>query len=109
MASVSYNARERRLVFESLCWPEDAPGLAAAIDAFAEPSTALVVDLTRMIYVPTEVATAIDAACRRAEAQGCRVHVWTEPGTATARRLPAPRDVRASSRAPSTAPPPAIV
>jgi hypothetical protein len=76
MASVSYNARERRLVFESLCWPEDAPGLADAIGAFAEPASTLVVDLTRMPFVPSEVADAIEGACRAAEAAGCRVRVW---------------------------------
>ncbi len=77
MATLSYNARERRLVLDSLCWPEDAPSIADAIAAFAEPASALVVDLTRMPYVPAEVADAIETACTAAEADGCRVRVWT--------------------------------
>lgn len=87
MASVSYNARERRLVFESLCWPEDAQGLADAIEAFARPGSALVLDLTRMPNLPAEVAVAIRDACRAAEQIGCRIRIWTDPDTATAERL----------------------
>lgn len=84
MASVSYNARERRLVFESLCWPEDARGLADAVSAFARPDSALILDLTRLPYLPAEVAAALRDACRDAERAGCRVSVWTDPATATA-------------------------
>src|SRR3954454_1574182 len=89
MASVSFNARERRLVVENLCWPEDAPGLAAAIGASADPDNGLVVDLTRMPYVPREVAVAITEARRRAESRGCRVRVWTDPDTSTAATIAA--------------------
>ncbi|MDF1605402.1 hypothetical protein [Nocardioides sp. YIM 152315] len=98
MASVSYNARERRLVVESFCWPEDAPGLADAIEAFADPGSGLIVDLTRMPSVPSEVAVAIRDACRGAESLGCRVRVWTDPDTATAAQISSARhDVAASS------------
>ena len=87
MASVSYNARERRLVFESLCWPEDAPGLAEAITDVAARSTALTVDLTRVVLLPPEVATAIGDACRRAESAGCRMQVWAPTHAPTAARI----------------------
>lgn len=77
MASVSFNARERRLVLDGPCWPDDAHGLAGAIDAHAEPGRLLVVDLTRLAGVPADVSAAVDGACRSAEDRGCHVHVWS--------------------------------
>jgi hypothetical protein len=89
MASVSYNAREKRLVAEGPCWPEDTHSLVDAIGAFAAPGSGLVVDLTRVPYLPPEVALAIGDACRTAEHTGCRVRVWTDPETSTASRIAA--------------------
>jgi hypothetical protein len=87
MVSVSYNARERRLVLDGPCRPSDAGGLAGAILDVAEPTRCLVLDLTRVTGVPDEVATAITNVCWAAEARGCRVRVWTLPDSATARDL----------------------
>lgn len=87
MASVSYSARERRLAFESLCWPQDARGLVDATEAFARPGEALILDLTRMPNLPDAVAVAIRDACRHAEQLGCRIRVWTDPDTPTAARM----------------------
>jgi hypothetical protein len=94
MVSVSYNARERRLVLDGPCWPSDAGGLADAILDVAEPTHGLVLDLTRVTGVPDEVATAITNVCCAAEARGCRIRVWTLPDSATA------RDLESASRGP---------
>jgi hypothetical protein len=83
MVSVSFNARERRLVLDGTCWPTDAEGVADAIRTAADPARGLVLDLTRLTSVPHEVAVATTAACCAAEADGCRVRVWTLPGSAT--------------------------
>lgn len=84
MASVSYNARERRLVLDGPCWPDDAPGVAEAIDTFAEPDRMLVVDLTRLVDVPAEVSDAVEGARRSAEDRGCHVHLWAAAALETA-------------------------
>ncbi|GAA1135721.1 hypothetical protein [Nocardioides aquiterrae] len=83
MVSVSFNARERRLVLDGTCWPTDAEGVSDAIRAAADPSRGLVLDLTRLTSLPHEVAAATTAACCAAEADGCRIRVWTLPGSAT--------------------------
>jgi hypothetical protein len=83
MVTMSFNARERRLVLDGPCWPGDAGGLAEAIGRAADPLRGLVLDLTRITSVPREVAVAITKAHCAAEADGCRVMVWTLPGSAT--------------------------
>ncbi|HEU5037454.1 MAG TPA: hypothetical protein VFT70_10645 [Nocardioides sp.] len=95
MVSVSFNARERRLVLDGPCWATDAGGISGALRDAADPARGLVLDLTRMTAVPEEVATAITSACCAAEAEGCRVRVWTLPGSATELAL------AAASRGPS--------
>jgi hypothetical protein len=99
MASVSFNARERRLILEGLCWPSDDRRVAQAIEACAQPSHILVLDLTRLAAVPSEVADAITAACARVEPRSCRVRVWTLPGTPGAQRISCRHD-RSSTSAP---------
>ena len=83
MVSVSFNARERRLVLDGSCRVTDAEGVADAIRTAADPARGLVLDLTRLTGIPHEVAIATVAACCAAEAEGCRVRVWTLPGSAT--------------------------
>jgi hypothetical protein len=83
MVAVSFNARERRLVLDGPCWPGDAGGLADAIREAADPTRGLVLDLTRVSSVAPEVALAITKARCAVEAEGCRVMVWTLPGSAT--------------------------
>lgn len=83
MVPVSFNARERRLVLDGPCPPADAAELAVAIRAAADPVRGLVLDLTRVASLPHEVAVAIIAARCAAEADGCRVMVWTLPGSGT--------------------------
>ena len=97
MVSLSFNERERRLVVDGPCWSGDAGGLARAIRDVADPSGGLVLDLTRVTGVPEEVAVAITDACCAAEAAGCRIRVWTMPGSATADRLSATRDLAPDS------------
>lgn len=87
MVPVSFNARERRLVLTGHCLPGDAGELGAAIRAAADPARGLVLDLTRVTSVPPEVAVAITAARCAAESEGCRVMVWTLPGSGTERDL----------------------
>jgi hypothetical protein len=77
MTSVSYNERERRLILEGPCWPGDDQGVGQAIETYADPGRGLIVDLTRLAGIPTEVAGAIAGACQDAEQRGCRVLVWT--------------------------------
>lgn len=77
MASVSYHQRERRLILDGVCWPDDDLGIAEAIRTNASPEGTLTVDLTRMLYLPSGVSEAIARACREAELRGCRVRVWT--------------------------------
>jgi hypothetical protein len=100
MASVSFNARERRLVLEGLCWPTDARGVARAIEGYAEPSHVLVLDLTRLASVPAEVADAIATACAEVEQRHCPVRVWTLPGTPGTQRISSRHD--RSPRSPAT-------
>ena len=95
MVSVSFNARERRLVLDGTCRPGDAGGVADAIRDAADPTRGLVLDLTRVTSVPAEVALAVTRARCAAEADGCRVTVWTLPGSATE------LDLAAASRGPS--------
>jgi hypothetical protein len=91
MVALSFNTRERRLVLDGTCWPGDADGLADAIREAADPLHGLVLDLTRLASVPHEVAVAITKARCAAEAEGCRVLVWTLPGSATELGLAAAR------------------
>jgi hypothetical protein len=89
MVAGSFNVRERRLVLDGPCWPGDADGLGDAIREAADPAHGLVLDLTRVASVPREVAVAITKARCAAEADGCRVLVWTLPGSATEHGLAA--------------------
>lgn len=81
MSSVSFNARERRLVVEGPCWPGDQVGIAHAIEECAEPTHGLVVDLTRLATVPPEVAAAVEDACRTVERRGTWVRLWKPKGS----------------------------
>ena len=87
MVAVSFNVRERRLVLDGPCWPEDAVGEADAIHEAAGTTQALVLDLTRITGVPPEVAGAITRARCSVEAGGCRVTVWTLPDGSVERDL----------------------
>ncbi len=87
MVAVSFNARERRVVLDGPCWPEDAGGVAEVIHEAAGTTQALVLDLTRVAGLPVEVATAITRARCAVEANGCRVTVWTLPASAVERDL----------------------
>ena len=87
MVAVSFNARERRLVLDGPCWPEDAAGLTDAIHEAAGTTHALVLDLTRITGVPPQVAAAITRARCAVEAGGCAVTVWALPGGAVERDL----------------------
>ncbi|MBA2953252.1 hypothetical protein GON03_02930 [Nocardioides sp. MAH-18] len=77
MTTVSYNARERRVVIDDDGWPVDADRVASAITACGEPDHLLVVDLTYLPSVPAAISDAVDAACRELQAGGCPVRVWT--------------------------------
>jgi len=77
MTTVSYHARERRLVIADADAPGDADQVAAAIADCAQPDHLLVVDLTYLPSVPAAIAAAVDGACRDAERRGCAVRVWT--------------------------------
>lgn len=77
MTTVSYNARERRVVIEDDGRPVDADRVASAITACAEPDHLLVVDLTYLHSVPAGISDAVETACRELQAEGCPVRVWT--------------------------------
>ena len=77
MTTVSYNARERRVVIEDDGAPVDADRVASAITACGEPDHLLVVDLTYLTSVPAAISDAVDVACRELQACGCPVRVWT--------------------------------
>ena len=77
MTTVSYNARERRVVIEDDGSAVDADRVASAITACGEPDHLLVVDLTYLPSVPVALGEAVDVACRELQAGGCPVRVWT--------------------------------
>ncbi len=96
MGSISFISREHRLVVDGPCWPDDAEGIADAIEACAETSSTLTVDLTRTPWLPQEVAARVSAACAAAERDGRRVRVWTGSSIAPLPRAAAPAPLTAS-------------
>lgn len=93
MASISYLSRERRLVVEGPCRSGDGAELARAIEAAAEPTHGLVVDLTRAGDLPPEIAAAVTDACCSAERRGSWVRTWTLPSPRPQTSPPAPADL----------------
>jgi hypothetical protein len=99
MVSVTYNTRERRLVLDGACGPDDDRRVALAIREHAEPGRSLVLDLTRLGHVPAEVDAAITDVRRSVARDGSWISVWALPGSVGAEAPDATRT--APSLAPS--------
>jgi anti-anti-sigma regulatory factor len=80
MSTLSYEAQHRRLRVAGACRSADAPRIREAVLTFASPGGTLIVDLTAVTEVTSEVGDALLAA---QEAAGrCRVTLVRKSGSA---------------------------